>query len=160
MDNKPISPNLEDGFPVSASREAMVAVLRAYGTLQRLMEPYFSQFDLTPPQFQLMCIAHRFGQDALTQRRLAREMYVSFPNITVLLKRMEKKGLIERNGNPRDRREKYVRLTEAGEKLLRRVWQVHQKQMDMVMEGLSVAERKQMTALLNKMTAAHRIEGE
>ncbi len=51
MPNRQVSValNLDDGFPVSASREAMVAVLRAYGALQRLMEPYFGKFDLTPP---------------------------------------------------------------------------------------------------------------
>lgn len=149
-------PDLHDGFPVSSSREAMVAVLRAYGTLQRLMEPYFAEFDLTPPQFQLLCVAHRFTQEPLTQRRLAREMYVSFPNITVLLKRMERKGLIERSGNPADRREKYVRVSPAGERLLRRIWTGHPKQMDLVMKGLTAAERKEMARLLNKMTAAHR----
>lgn len=147
--------NLHDGFPVSAAREAMVAVLRGYGALQRLMEPYFDQFDLTPPQFQVLCIAHRFAPGTLTQRRLAREMYVSFPNITVLLKRLERKALIERQGNPADRREKYVRVSSTGEKLLQRIWRVHQRQMNYVMKGLSIAERKQMAQLLNKMSAAH-----
>lgn len=148
--------NLHDGFPISASREAMVAVLRAYGTLQRLMEPYFDQFDLTPPQFQVLCIAYRFPDATLTQRQLARELYVSFPNVTVLLNRLERKGLIERSGNPADRREKYVRVSSVGGKLLKRIWRVHQQQMDLVMKGLSVAERKQMAHLLNKMTVAHR----
>ena len=146
--------HLQDSFPITPSREAMVAVLRAYGTLQRLMEPYFKNFDLTPPQFQLLTIANRF-QELPTQRQLARELYVSFPNVTVLLKRLERKGLIERNGNPADRREKYVRVSRRGQDLLQRIWQVHQGQMDLVMKGLSVAERKQMARLLNKMTAAH-----
>ncbi len=148
--------NLDDGFPMSASREAMVAVLRAYGTLQRLMEPYFDQFDITPPQFQVLCIAHRFREDLPTQRQLARELYVSFPNVTILLNRMERKGLIERDGNPDDRREKFVRVSASGKKLLKRIWTVHQKQMDHVMKGLTVAEREEMATLLNKMTAAHR----
>ena len=148
--------NLQDGFPMSASREAMVAVLRAYGTLQRLMEPYFDQFDLTPPQFQVLCIAYRFPDASLTQRQLARELYVSFPNVTVLLNRLERKGLIERQGNPADRREKYVRVSELGRRLLKRIWRVHQQQMDLVMKGLSVAERTEMARLLNKLTAAHR----
>lgn len=81
---------------------------------------------------------------------------MSFPNVTVLLKRLERKGLIERQGNPADRREKYVRVSASGQKLLKRIWQVHQQQMDLVMQGLTVAERKEMTRLLNKMTAAHR----
>jgi MarR family 2-MHQ and catechol resistance regulon transcriptional repressor len=148
--------NLHDGFPVTPSREAMVAVLRAYGTLQRLMEPYFVQFDLTPPQFQLLCIAIRFKDEPPTQRQLARELYVSFPNVTVLLKRLERKGLIERNGNPDDRRAKHVCVSPRGRKLLQRIWRVHQQQMDLVMKGLTSAERKEMARLLNKMTAAHR----
>lgn len=155
QDHSP-STNLNEGFPHSASREAMVAVLQGYGTLQRLMEPYFAGFDLTPPQFQLLTIANRFREELPTQRRLARALYVSFPNVTVLLKRLERKGLIERQGNPGDRREKYVRVTAAGRKLLQRIWLVHQQQMDLVMKGLTVAERKEMARLLNKMTAAHR----
>ena len=147
--------NLHDGFPVSASREAMVAVLRAYGTLQRLMEPYFAEFDLTPPQFQVLCIAIRFRDKPPSQRQLARKLYVSFPNVTVLLNRLERKGLIEREGNPADRREKYVLVSAAGRKLLNRIWQVHQQQMDLVMQGLTVTERKEMTRLLTKMTTAH-----
>jgi DNA-binding MarR family transcriptional regulator len=158
MSNQEASPavNLDDGFPVSASREAMVAVLRAYGTLQRLMEPYFAGFDLTPPQFQVLCIAHRFGDEPPTQRQLACALYVSFPNVTELLKRLERKGLIVRNGNPADRRQKFVRMTRAGRQLLQRIWLVHQKQMDLVMKGLTRAERKEMARLLNKMTAVHR----
>jgi DNA-binding MarR family transcriptional regulator len=148
--------NLNDGFPLSASREAMVAVLRAYGTLQRLMESYFAQFDLTPPQAQVLCIAIRFKDEPPSQRQLARTLYVSFPNVTVLLKRLERKGLIERNGNPADRREKRVCVSTRGKKLLEHIWQVHQQQMDLVMKGLTAAERKEMARLLNKMTAAHR----
>jgi DNA-binding MarR family transcriptional regulator len=147
--------NLHDGFPVSASREAMVAVLRGYGTLQRLMEPYFADFGLTPPQFQLLTIANRFPE-LPTQRQLARELYVSFPNVTLLLQRLERKGLIERQANPADRREKHVRVSACGKNLLQRIWQVHQQQMDLVMKGLAVAERQEMARLLNKMTAAHR----
>lgn len=148
--------NLNDGFPLSASRDAMVAVLRGYGTLQRLMEPYFAEFDLTPPQFQVLCIAIRFRDEPPTQRQLARDLYVSFANVTVLLKRLERKGLIERDGNPADRRAKFVRVSALGKKLLNRIWRVHQEQMDLVMKGLTVAERKEMARLLNKMTAAHR----
>lgn len=148
--------SLHDGFPVTASREAMVAVLRAFGTLQWLMEPYFAKFNLTPPQFQVLCIAIRFRDEPPTQRQLARDLYVSFPNVTVLLNRLERKGLIERDGNPADRREKFVRVTKAGKTLLNRIWRVHQEQMDFVMKGLTADERKEMARLLNKMTAVHR----
>lgn len=155
---KPRAPDqvdLHDDFPSSPARGAVVAVVRGYGMVQKLMEPYFAQFGLTPPQFQLLTVANRLRQDALTQRRLARELYVSFPNVTIMLARLEKAGLIERLSNSEDRREKFVRLSRRGLALLKRVWRVHQRQLDRVMEGLTAQEQKELTRLLHKMLAAH-----
>jgi MarR family 2-MHQ and catechol resistance regulon transcriptional repressor len=149
-------PLLDDEFPASPARDAVVAVVRGYGAVQRLMEPYFARFGLTPPQFQMLTIVNRLSTENLTQRRLARELYVSFPNVTVLLKRLERKKLIRRTPNLHDRREKFVILTPRGRSLLLRIWRVHQRQLDRVMTGLTVAEQKQLSRLLNQMIAAHR----
>jgi MarR family 2-MHQ and catechol resistance regulon transcriptional repressor len=92
---------------------------------------------------------------SLTQRRLAGELYVSFANVTVLLGRLERKGLIQRTANVQDRREKFVRLTPRGRTLLRRIWGVHQRQLERVMTGLTAAEQDELASLLNKMSAAH-----
>ncbi len=146
---------LGDEFSASPARDAVVAIVRAYGVVQRLMEPYFDRFGLTPPQFQALTIINRLRDDALTQRRLARELFVSFPNVTVLLARLERKGLIERSADASDRRQKFVRLTRRGRSLLSRVWQVHQQQLDHVMVGLTVAEQNELARLLKQMIAAH-----
>ena len=147
--------DLRDNFASSPARTAVVAVVRGFGMVQKLMEPYFTQFGLTPPQFQLLTVANRLRPIELTQRRLARELYVSFPNVTIMLARLEKAGLIERLSNARDRREKFVRLTRRGQALLKRVWRVHQQQLDRVMAGLTVREQKELARLLDKMMAAH-----
>jgi DNA-binding MarR family transcriptional regulator len=154
--NRPAVPrNLRDDFAPSPARDAIVAVVRAYGTVQRLMEPYFTRFGLTPPQFQLLTIANRLRHQPLTQRRLARELYVSFPNVTVMLARLGKAGLIERRSNPADRRENFVALTDRARTLLRRIWKVHQRQLDRVMAGLTRMEQTELARLLNRMIAAH-----
>ena len=150
---EPTQGNLRDDFPASPARDAVVAIVRAYGTVQRLMAIYFAQFGLTPPQFQLLTIANRLQKP--TQRQLARELYVSFPNVTVMLDRLEKAGLILRRPNAEDKREKLVDLTDRARSLLRKIWKVHQDQLDRLMVGLSENERKGLTRLLNKMVAAH-----
>lgn len=147
--------NLRDVFPASPARDAVVAVVRGFGAVQRLMEPYFVRFGLTPPQFQVLTVLHRLRSELLTQRRLARELYVSFPNVTVLLRRLEGKGLIERQSNAADHRQKFVRLTRSGQGLLQRIWRVHQRQLDRVMAGLTLPEQSELARLLNKMMAAH-----
>lgn len=147
------TPDFCDEFPTSPAREAVVAVVRGFGAVQRLMEPYFARFGLTPPQFQVLTIVNRFRTEPLTQRQLARALYVSFPNVTVLLRRLEIKGLIERQANPADRRQNFVRLRRRGRTLLRRIWRAHQQQLDQVMARLTTAEQKELARLLSKMIA-------
>ncbi len=148
-------PDLRDEYPQTPARDTVVAVVRGYGAVQRLMEPYFATFGITPPQFQLLTVANRLKNDSPTQRRLARELYVSFPNVTVMLGRLEEAGLICRRTNPDDRREKFVELTRSGLLLLRRIWKKHQRQLDRIVIGLTAAEQVQLTGLLNKLTTSH-----
>lgn len=150
---EPSEANPRDDFPASPARDAVVAVVRAYGVVQRLMATYFAQFSLTPPQFQLLTIVNRLRNP--TQRQLSRELYVSFPNVTVMLDRLEKAGMIHRRPNAEDKREKLVELSDRGRSLLRKIWKVHQEQLDRVMSGLTESEQKGLTRFLNNMIAAH-----
>jgi DNA-binding MarR family transcriptional regulator len=152
--------DLNDQFPQSPARAAVVAVVRGYGTVQRLMEPYFARFGLTPPQFQLLTVVNRLRAARPTQRRVARELYVSFPNVTVMLARLEKAGLVRRLPNPADGREKLVELTPRADALLRRIWQGHQAQLERVMSGLTAEEQTELARLLGKMSAAHHAPAE
>jgi len=115
------------------------------------MGPYFAYFGLTPPQFQLLTVINRLKDPCLTQRRLANELYVSFPNATIMLTRLEEAGLIRRRRNHSDRREKFVEVTGQGQALLRRIWKGHQGQLDRIMAGLTPAEQTRLSQLLNKM---------
>lgn len=149
-----------DEFPQSPARAAVVAIVRGYGALQRHMEPYFAGFGITPQQFQILTILNRLKDQRPTQRRLGRELYVSFPNVTVMLGRLEEAGLVERRTNPEDRRENFVELTAQGRTLLRRIWKAHQEQLDRVMAGLTEKEQLELARLLNKMIDGGRPAGE
>lgn len=154
---EPTRPDLLDDYPQSPARAAVVAIVRGYGMVQRRMGPYFARFGLTPPQFQVLTVINRLMGQALTQRRLAAELYVSFPNVTIMLARLEAMRLIRRRPNPEDRRERFVELTRSGRTLLQQIWKEHQAQLDRVVEGLSTDEQVLLARLLNKMTAANRL---
>lgn len=155
MADIPFQPDLRDGFDDSPARWAVVAVVRAFGAVQRQMGPYYAQFSLTPPQFQLLTVLNRLRGERVTQRRLGNELYVSFPNVTVMLSRLEADGLIERTVNDADRREKLVRISQRGRALLKRIWKQQPAQLERVTAGLDDAERLELARLLSKLTAAH-----
>ena len=147
-------PDLRDDFGDSPARWAVVAVVRAFGAVQRQMGPYYVQFSLTPPQFQLLTVLNRLRGERVTQRRLGNELYVSFPNVTVMLSRLEADGLIERTVNDADRREKFVRISQRGRTLLKRIWKRQPAQLERVTAGLDNKERFELARLLSKLTAA------
>ena len=144
---------LEDDFPQSPARRAVVAVVRGYGALNRQMSPYYSQFGLTPPQFQMLTVLNRLQGQDVTQRRLAHELYVSFPNITVMLSRLEEAGYIDRTTSEADRRAKIVTISRRGKNLLRRIWKQQPGQLARVTAGLNDDECDQLARLLGKFIA-------
>ncbi len=146
---------LADEFPDTPERRAVVSVVRGYGVISRLMSPHYASFGLTPPQFQMLTVLNRLRNEQVTQRRLGRELYVSFPNVTVMLSKLEQAELIERTVNKADRRERFVSITRQGRALLKKIWKKQPAQLEAVTSGLDEAERSQLARLMNKMIAAH-----
>lgn len=144
---------LADDFPDTPARRAVVSVVRGFGAIARQMGPHYAGFGLTPPQFQMLTVLNRLRGEQVTQRHLGRELYVSFPNITVMLSKLEQLELIERKVNPADRRERFVSVTRKGRSLLKTIWKEQPTQLESVMAGLDNDERRQLARLMNKMIA-------
>ena len=155
MTDTPQAPDLRDDFPDTPARRAVVSVVRAFGAVSRQMGPHYARFGLTPPQFQMLTVLNRLRDERVTQRRLGNELYVSFPNVTVMLNRLEEAGLIKRTVNPADRREKFVKISGRGRKLLQKIWKDQPAQLESIMAGLYDNERLQLALLLNRLIAAH-----
>lgn len=144
MTNVASIPSLCDEFPDTPARRAVVAVVRACDAISGRMGPHYAGFGLTPAQFQILIVLNRLRHARLTQRRLGSELYVSLPNLTVMLSRLEEADLIKRTINPADRREKFVRISDRGRRLLRKIWKVQPAQPENTMAGLSDDERRQL----------------
>lgn len=144
---------LWDDFPDTPARRVVVSVVRGFGALQRQMSPHYAKFRLTPPQFQMLTVINRLRDEPVTQRRLGKELYVSFPNVTVMVSRLEDAGLIDRTVNEDDRRERFVNITRKGCNLLKKIWKEQPAQLERVTAGLDKKERLELARLLNKMIA-------
>ncbi len=88
--------------------------------------------------------------------QLGKELYVSFPNVTAMLSRLEKGGFVAREVNVADRRERFVRITSRGRRLLKKIWKSQPDQLERVTAGLTEGERNTLARLLNKMINGQR----
>ena len=76
--------------------------------LERLLRPY----DLTVAQFTVM--SQLAGRDKISSAKIARARRVSPQTINELITGLEERGMVVRVGDPANRRELLVSLTEAG----------------------------------------------
>ena len=100
--------------------DAFVDLLRTTDLLSRRLAPVLKAEDLSPTQYNVLRILRGAGGD-LACGELGNRMITRDPDITRLLDRLEKRNLISRHRDTRDRRAVMTRITPDGLKLLARL---------------------------------------
>jgi DNA-binding MarR family transcriptional regulator len=103
----------------SREQEAYLSLLRTADALQSRVEAKLKEFGLTGTQYNALRILRGAGQEGIPCSDIAERMITRDPDITRLLDRLQKRGLVERSRGKKDRRVIYGKITAAGLKLLR-----------------------------------------
>ena len=117
----------------SCPEEALfLELLRTADVLSRRLANVIKKEDLSPNQYNVLRIL-RGAPDGLACGEIANRMITRDPDITRLLDRLEKRGLISRCREAKDRRMVLTRISPEGAKLLARldepVQQAHREQL-------------------------------
>ena len=86
------------------AEHAFLAVVRAAGDLLRCVEVLLSRHGLTAAQYNVLRILRGAGEHGACGRDIASRLITAEPDITRLLDRMEKRGLISRRRDAKDAR--------------------------------------------------------
>jgi len=103
----------------SREQEAYLALLRTADALQTSVESKLNEFGLTGTQYNSLRILRGAEPEGLPCSEIGQRMITHDPDVTRLLNRLEKRGLVKRARAKSDRRVVYGRITAAGLKLLR-----------------------------------------
>ena len=96
---------------------ALMELLRTADTIWDASRVFFERWDLSPSQFNVLNLL-QFNPDGLSQTDLSRQLIMHRSNLTGLVDRLEKRGLVTRREVAADRRAYSVVLTAAGTRLL------------------------------------------
>lgn len=152
---RPARPNTTDVTSSDAVDTALrlwVILARAYGAVSEQAELDIARHGLTGMEFGILEVLHHKGPLLLGE--IQRKVLVTSGGITYLVDKLEKKGLVERQDCPEDRRARYAALTPAGATLIRRIFPAHAKVMSRVLSGLDRDEQVAATKLLRKLGLA------
>jgi DNA-binding MarR family transcriptional regulator len=128
-----------------------LAVLKTADGLGQEAEQLTKSIGLTATQYNVLRILRGAGPDGLPCRGIGERMISRDPDMTRLLDRMEKGGLITRARQKDDRRVVKTQITEAGLNLLQKLDQpmcdLHKRQF----EHMPLAQVKTLAELLDAL---------
>lgn len=101
-----------------AQSDAFLAIIGTAEDLQRGFSELFKTHDLSPAQYNVLRILRGAGPDGLTCGGISERLVQHDPDVTRLLDRLEKRALIERHRDQKDRRVVRTAITPTGLELL------------------------------------------
>jgi DNA-binding MarR family transcriptional regulator len=102
----------------SLEQEALLNVLRTADTLMQGIAAVLKPFKLSHSQYNVLRILRGAGAEGLACREIGERMITRDPDITRLLDRLERRGLVARTRDEKDRRVVMVRITPEGLRIL------------------------------------------
>ena len=113
--------------------ELFLNILRTSDQLMRRVADALKPADLSSTQYNVLRILRGAVPDGLACGEISERMVTRDPDITRLLDRLEKRGLVARSREKADRRVVTARITEAGLELLKKlddtVLRIHKAQL-------------------------------
>lgn len=105
--------NKKQAFPWDHPRfRSWIGVARACQLMQQAVTKAIAGLGIKPPHLDILVNLYRF--DGISQQELARKLLVGRSNMSMLLPQLEKRGLIERKPDARDKRVLRLSLTQTG----------------------------------------------
>jgi DNA-binding MarR family transcriptional regulator len=131
----------------SSAQQAMVRVMRVAGHVGQALSEVCGAYGITPDQYNVLRILRGAHPDGHPRYEIGERLISRAPDVTRLLDRLERQGLIERVRSAEDRRLSLSRITAPGLELLEQldpeVMAVHEH----FASALSAEELQELTRL-------------
>lgn len=136
---------------ITAARLWLV-LARAHGSIVAYIEGSMALQGLGLSDFMVLEVLLHKGP--LTISVIGEKVLLASASMTSAIDRLERRELVRRTSCDSDRRLRVVELTPAGRKFISKTYAEHEKDLELITEGLSVAERKTLYDGLKKIGLA------
>ena len=136
-------------FPYTDAHEAYVQLRRTHDAIHRHVSKKLAKWGLSVPKYGVL--RRVYDHKELSISYLSNQIFRGNSNMTTLINRMEKDGLLRRFNGDRDRRVKMIRLTPIGLRLAPVVIKEYRAFQQQMMDCLSVKERQDLLVILKKL---------
>jgi len=127
----------------------VIALSRTQTSFGRAVQNFLSNYDLTIAQFGVLEVLYHLGDLKICE--LIEKTLSTSGNMTVVIRNLEKEGLITRRVNETDRRAFVIGLTDSGRMLIKPVFEQHLFLLEDIFGKLSQDDKDDLLSLLKKL---------
>ena len=121
-----------------------------YNILQARVGEQLAPYSLSAVQFNLLMLAaYQNKGNGISQVQAATHLIASASNITKLVEKSVRAGLLTRKTNPKSRRENIICITAKGQELIDQIWPDYDNLMRGLTEKIPVESQPQLEQILN-----------
>lgn len=118
----------------------------------RQLEMTLAQHGLSVGEFDVLSALRRSGKPfVLRPSQLADRVMVTRAGVTSRVDKLEERGLVERPGDPNDRRSEPIMLTKAGQRLVDSTLLGYLENQKQLFSSLTPAQHSQLDSLLRRL---------
>ena len=139
----------------SSPMEVVGRITRLADLMRREQDRVFAEFGLAGGDFDVLATLRRSKPPhRLAPGELSRSTMVTTGGMTKRLDRLEARGLVRREADPRDRRGRLIALTDEGRDLVDRTLEAHLENEERMLSSLPAARREELSDLLRGLLLA------
>jgi DNA-binding MarR family transcriptional regulator len=135
----------------SAAEEALLNLQRTADCFRRDFQQALKPYGITATQYNALRILRGAADEALTCSELGERLVSSDPDITRLLNRLQRRGLIERQRDTHDRRSVKTVISPAGLHLLQKLTPLIEEHTDERVRHMGQAKLEALIDLLEDL---------
>lgn len=147
----PLQQELRQKTPFPDMRaEVFLSLVRTADRMQHALRARLKPYGITETQYNSLRILRGAGKHGLTCAEVGERLVSQDPDITRLMERLERQGLVRRERGVKDRRVVVTKITGAGLQRLKELDPVVANAVDALLAHLSTDELKRMIGLLER----------
>jgi len=132
------------------NNDTILRLIRVSEVLVKAADRFFGKYGLTTTQYDVLVIIN-YSEKRVSQSDLGDRRVVSRSNITGIVDRLEKVGLIKREGSADDRRIKYLAITQKGKDLIKKVENKYFDTLKQVVWFLDDKDKGELTEIIGRI---------
>ena len=133
----------------SSDLPLVIAVSRAMKRIHAESEALLRERELTPAQFAVLELLLHKGEQTVGQ--IGERILMTPGNLTVVIRNLERSGLIVRRTDPEDRRVGRIALSDCGRTLIRDLFPEHVKAIGRGLAVLTEVEKRTIVRLMARV---------